>query len=815
MERPLELFYASTQESIINGNDGFGIRYRDKEIPQTIIDRLHDRQVFQYSEGKKTLAGVVEIENNPGIITEFTPVYALFYESYEGKNFVILARTIYLGRDYGWYLEDRQDTARAGNTFTHVMIFNPDRWNNVMLPVFFSLFRPFQKTNVSTNPELKVLLTGKPSQIPGAGILLRENHQDPQNIRFERKLNTRLLYYFLRSLETKSSVILYGPHDETKNTILSLYSTLPKSLLPFADFWIGYQGYGFTGEYRLVAVDQDFIGQPPAADQGYYLLDLYTGNSTSLEEGTLASLVKVFENNAGRAEAFLSFVDKTLTSYNERVKWSDLCHAWCVFGDGSKFWNPPSLPSMSSLVKNISHYPLHENFKQEIAEFIKDHVFDSIKSLDYQSFKTGYYTLTRDFKLHEQPGFPHERFIEMIHAHVHNFAKEKEDLVKNTFKWFTPAPGLHGYYKSWLKDLTIHPGKFATELIQFVARHRILHEDEHKLVLNGVNSELPKPTLEQVFRIQFGKGIDIRKHKFFLEIDKIHLYNSYFEAVTKEFFHKELSQKGLQDTLSAISKAAGSRKAFLQHFGVDLMMDHATHLGNDPKLTIKWLALLKAYELDEVIAEDLLKKVLDKLLWHIHVLDRRQINLIQSYKDHKASRVKNITIKIRKISEWRDNQESGIAPFLLILDGELLENFKLTITNCSPSLWKRTDPKKLAVTLREIFPPAYFDDQARVFFVESGFWETFWRTNPEGWNHGTFILIEALYILSYTNSHKKVNVLGVLKKCLKSWSHLDKAIYTRTIEKTKDQGLEDWLKNNMTLFRKIKGRIQSFWSKKK
>lgn len=183
-----EIHYASTQESIVTGRDGFGIRTYTEALPPKLLTLVSDLGVFNYNSGRKPLAAMADIIDYPMLPMGFPASINFQTIVLDGKKWGMLCRTVFIGIDYLFYLPGQADRARSGNVFSHVYLWEWDKATaretiSTLLPTFV----PVNVANTIDNRELKELLLGSPATLPSRQITLpiRNEHsgiEDDQSV---------------------------------------------------------------------------------------------------------------------------------------------------------------------------------------------------------------------------------------------------------------------------------------------------------------------------------------------------------------------------------------------------------------------------------------------------------------------------------------------------------------------------------------------------------------------------------------------------------------------------------------------------------
>ncbi len=367
----LELHYASTQQSLLTGADGFGIRTFSEGFPKEIIERLKSRNVFVYQTGNKALAGIFDLLKNPNLVLEYPETFTFFREELEEQVFYMFTRTIFLGRDYGWYLATREESARSGNLFCHAVIFKEadffrNRPEQVFQALTQELFLPRNPRNNPDNAELRQLLTnlhGVPTPLPLRDCLTCELPVSPTIKEVEE---TVLAVY--DALETQRRVVVVLPESQTKQHILSLLACLPKFVLKSVSFATNSHEFNLYTDYTLVFVNELYQREVPA-DHPYLLVcDYRAGHFPAHNSSDFSNYVLrlVQSGNLAELQVMNEELDGMTAKFSEGMSFNSLFYAWLhLLTDKQGYHFQPD-----EIVRKVKDYPLTPSFRNRLNEYV-------------------------------------------------------------------------------------------------------------------------------------------------------------------------------------------------------------------------------------------------------------------------------------------------------------------------------------------------------------------------------------------------------------------------------------------------------------
>jgi hypothetical protein len=382
-----EIYYASTQFNLLTKTGGFGVRTHTEGIPLELIDRLKGRNLFYYEAGKKPLSGVHELLQNPDLPADFPKTYACFRETIGDKNWLVLSRTAFIGRDYGWYLDPPEQNARTGNTFTHAVCLEETATTKAaqarLFRHFVREFLPKNLRNDSSNPELRRLLTnveGEPKTLP---VDFAEIADTPTAATFSAEpglAETVLAVY--HAFETGKKVVLVLDASRTEAFAGALLECLPGFLLRQFDFVANFHEFNLESRYKLLFVNEYY--DRPLDDRNPNLLfcNCISGQFPSLPRSDFYDYVRelLTRNDLARLRQILSGMDDILESFEQGLSLEQVFYAWHFLwsGEPSRYSFQPE-----AVIRQLDAYPLTRTYRERINRHILDNFLEAIQQSDH------------------------------------------------------------------------------------------------------------------------------------------------------------------------------------------------------------------------------------------------------------------------------------------------------------------------------------------------------------------------------------------------------------------------------------------------
>ena len=226
-----QMVCASSQKSIVSGASGFGVRTKSNGIPNAEAEELYLKSGVNYLLPVSMMATMESIESHPQM-EDFYPCQ-FTYKSVKlrsGEVYYIVARTFYVGIEYGYFARTQSDCRAGSNYIAHLLVFRdqPPVWV-VAAALEQRLFLPHNTICTPDNEEICRLLLGEP-------IVLDTGELDkiyPAPVwGIEAAWLTIALMQAYKNIKMGAeikSIIFMVNHEHTKN-LLTIFGELPVQL---------------------------------------------------------------------------------------------------------------------------------------------------------------------------------------------------------------------------------------------------------------------------------------------------------------------------------------------------------------------------------------------------------------------------------------------------------------------------------------------------------------------------------------------------------------------------------------------------------
>lgn len=169
-----EIYYTSSEKSLITGMPGFGVRTYTRDMSPAEADEVAMLCNPAYNVEMERALSLEQLNARPAVVYDYAPQYEYrCVETNTGAKYYVVMRTVYVAVDYGFF-GDQTGAMRAGsNSFSHLMVFTEEP----PLAVFRTLnaakgWVPADYTCRRDNPELRRLLTGAPVALEPATVTI-------------------------------------------------------------------------------------------------------------------------------------------------------------------------------------------------------------------------------------------------------------------------------------------------------------------------------------------------------------------------------------------------------------------------------------------------------------------------------------------------------------------------------------------------------------------------------------------------------------------------------------------------------------------
>lgn len=179
-----QLTGGSTQKSIITGMAGFGVRTKSEGLTDAQAEELFTRSYVNYRVPTAIMATEEMITANPDMSSVYPPLYTFSKVALSsGEDRYVVARTIYVGIDYG-YFAGLDGARRAGSNYiVHALVFDEMPPVAVIVEAIRrQLFMPHNTICSPSNQDICDMLLGDPQPLPSGNIDIDEEATLPADI---------------------------------------------------------------------------------------------------------------------------------------------------------------------------------------------------------------------------------------------------------------------------------------------------------------------------------------------------------------------------------------------------------------------------------------------------------------------------------------------------------------------------------------------------------------------------------------------------------------------------------------------------------
>ena len=282
-----EIYYTSSERSIITHSAGIGIRTYTNGMDSHEASTIAEKCVFGYSLDDSRKLTFEQIQQNPSIVYDYPPIYIYHKVTLDsGSIKYVLGRTIYLGIDYGYFC-NRNEAMRTGtNYFTHLLIFDEMPPISVLAEIDRkSVFTPIDYTCTPDNVELRTLLTGEPQLLSPKTIQCETSSEYIIDAEFAYCVIGFLQSYYNiinNKEDSLKKIIIKAPAKQTPELIKRM-SLLPQLLIGEKTFLSNYmQGYGVPDDFNMVFVNE--FNKNELYENNHICIDLFNKSTTNIDD---------------------------------------------------------------------------------------------------------------------------------------------------------------------------------------------------------------------------------------------------------------------------------------------------------------------------------------------------------------------------------------------------------------------------------------------------------------------------------------------------------------------------------------------------
>ena len=306
-----EFIECSSQQSILSGQAGFGIRTITEGFNPELARKICDEISCAYEVDIAEQVTTEQITTDPSCVTQYprTLKYQVVKND-DGKELYVIACATYVGIDYGYFCNIESARRAGSNYIADILVFDEKPTAGLFQALIEQkIFRPIDNTCTPTNPELQELLTGEPSYLSPREVEVKETSEAIPTINEQTALVAMAL------LQTKINQdlgkdnglinIVFQAQEAKVPSILQSIGTLPNDLVSDKYFHTNFlQGYGMPNGYRMMFLNEHNKEQVYIENYVYLNLDenkfinLDTDNfySGKIKEAAAANNYALFYN---------------------------------------------------------------------------------------------------------------------------------------------------------------------------------------------------------------------------------------------------------------------------------------------------------------------------------------------------------------------------------------------------------------------------------------------------------------------------------------------------------------------------------------
>lgn len=283
-----EIIECSSQQSILSGQAGFGIRTITEGFNPELARKICDEISCAYEVDIAEQVTTEQITTDPSCVTQYprTLKYQVVKND-DGKELYVIACATYVGIDYGYFC-DIESARRAGSNYiADILVFDEKPTAGLFHALIEQkIFRPIDNTCVPNNPELQKLLTGEPNYLSPRELEIKGSTEEVPDINEQTALVAMAL------LQTKVNQdlgkdnglvnIVFQAQEAKVSSILQSISALPNDLVSDKFFHTNFlQGYGMPNGYRMMFLNEH--NKEQVYVENYVYLNLDENKSLNLD----------------------------------------------------------------------------------------------------------------------------------------------------------------------------------------------------------------------------------------------------------------------------------------------------------------------------------------------------------------------------------------------------------------------------------------------------------------------------------------------------------------------------------------------------
>lgn len=297
-----EIYYTSSEKSIISGMPGFGVRTFTRDMSSSDADVIGVECNCAYNVEIDRTLSLEQINANPDIVRNYAPQYEYrAVTTPSGSTFYVLIRTVYTAVDYGFFGDQNGAMRTGSNSFSHILAFT----SRPPLAIFRTMnethrWRPDDYTCRPDNQEMRRLLTGDPEFLEPTVITVDDMSLAAATATAGMGLLIPALmqsyYNKMRGGDEPTKIVVMARESQTAAMVEAL-GALPSELTEDLYFTTHYiSGYSVPDNLGMVFVNEHNVNE--IYTDNYITVDTIEGTTKNIDfENAIFSRVSRLVND--------------------------------------------------------------------------------------------------------------------------------------------------------------------------------------------------------------------------------------------------------------------------------------------------------------------------------------------------------------------------------------------------------------------------------------------------------------------------------------------------------------------------------------
>lgn len=235
-----QLVYCSSQKSVVTGQPGFGVRSKSAGLENSEAEDIVSLAKVSYAIPMEQRATKELILEHPQLDELYPPLYTYKKIKFaSGEERFIIARTIYVGIDYGYFAQIDGAQRDGANYITHIFIFNEEVPVSVLEKLIENNSFVPQNTLCSPNNEdICTYLIGEPVSLTDGEITIDEDCEIAIGEEGAELIVAFMQAYKNQRTNEYAKKIIYKAHQERLLKLLPIFGIVPARLIQDVYFQI-------------------------------------------------------------------------------------------------------------------------------------------------------------------------------------------------------------------------------------------------------------------------------------------------------------------------------------------------------------------------------------------------------------------------------------------------------------------------------------------------------------------------------------------------------------------------------------------------